>query len=745
MNAPFSQAERLGRLTTALGPDTLALLRFDGSDHLNDLFEYRVEALATRDDLDFDALVGTHATVEIEAHAEMRPFDGIVTSARWAGVGENGHRYDLTLRPWFWLAGRRRNQRIFHNKTVVQILRELLSDYAGLGDPALEIALSKDYPTLEYTVQYRESDLDFARRQMERAGITFHFKHAMGSHTLVLTDDVLAHAEIGPRPFKRYDGHHQYEHEHFWDWAPERNIATGAIRLTDYNFKKPTQAMEVDRLGDAAHAQGQIESYDYPGDYLAQDVGRLVAGLRTEQERGADRRNRAVGDCASLGSGMRVTLSGDKVPGTGETYLCLSASHHFVSEAYGSGGPGSDGYAFTGSYVLMPDTAPMSPPRRTPVAVVQGPQTAEVVGEGEIDCDEYGRILVRFHWDLANAYSMRCRVSQNWAGAGWGGMVIPRIGMEVVVEFLEGDPDKPLVTGNVFNGKNDAPYPLPQHKTKAVWRSKTHKGEGFNEISYEDEVGQENIALHAQKDQTLKVLNNRMKRVDKDQVESVGSNKSIDVGSNHQEKIGGSMNLTVGGGGGALFAALAGLMGQSSAAMKTAANESGDGFVAQFSQALSAFSMAAEAASLPANGAFTGAGQNRAVAGLEQVQTGTSVGALLSGIMPISGIKNTIVEKAVSDTIGLARTEQIGLMKNTYVGKVQNTVVGQKQSTRVGEISTTHVGKHMEIDVGDDLIITVGKSKLIMTKEGDIVLQGVKINVEASKQLRGLAKLIDMN
>ncbi|MBP6679397.1 MAG: type VI secretion system tip protein VgrG, partial [Paracoccus sp.] len=722
------------------------LLRFDGSDHLNDLFEYRVEALAIREDLDFDALVGTHATVEIEAHEQMRPFDGIVISARWAGVGENGHRYDLTLRPWFWLAGRRRNQRIFHNKTVVQILQELLSDYAALGDPALEIKLSKDYPTLEYTVQYRESDLDFARRQMERHGISFHFKHAMGSHTLVLTDDALAHEEIGARPFKRYDGHHQYEQEHFWDWAPERNVTTGAIRLVDYNFKKPTQAMEVDRLGDAAHAQGQIESFDYPGDYLAQDVGRLVAGLRTEQERGADRRNRAVGDCVSLGAGMRMTLSGDKVPGIGETYLCLSASHHFVSEAYGSGGPGSDGYAFTGSYVLMPDTAPMMPPRRTSAAVVQGPQTAVVVGEGEIDCDEYGRILVRFHWDLANAYSMRCRVSQNWAGAGWGSMVIPRIGMEVLVEFLEGDPDKPVVVGNVFNGKNDAPYELPKHKTKAVWRSKTHKGEGFNEISFEDEVGQENIALHAQKDQTLKVLNNRMKRVDKDQVESVGSNKSIDVGSNHQEKIGGSMNLTVGGGmGGALFAALAGLMGQSSAAMKNAANESGDGFVAQFSQALTAISVAAEAASLPANGAFTGAGQNRLVAGLEQVQTGTSVGALLGGIMPISGIKNTIVEKAVSDTIGLARTEQIGLMKNTYVGKVQNTVVGQKQATRVGETSTTHVGKHMEINVGNDLVITVGKSRLIMTKEGDIVLQGVKINVEASKQLRGMAKLIDMN
>ena len=554
MNAPLRQSDRLGRLTTVLGPDTLVLLRFDGADYLNDLFEYRIEALSTRNDLDFDGLIGTHATVEIDTRDGPRAFDGIVTQARWAGVGENGHRYDLTLRPWFWLASRRRNQRIFHNKPVVQILRELLSDYAHLGDPALDIQLSGDYPTLEYTVQYRESDLDFARRQMERHGISFHFRHDKGSHTLILTDDVLAHPEIGARPFKSYDGHHQPDGEHFWEWAPERNITTGAIRLTDYNFKNPSQAMEADRLGDAAHAEGKIESFDYPGDYLGQDVGKIVAGLRTAQERGADRRNRAVGDCVSLGAGMRVKLSGDPVPGTGETYLCLSASHHFVSEAYGSGTE-SNGYAFTGSYVLMPDTAPMAPPKRTPAAVVQGPQTAMVVGEGEIDCDEYGRILVRFHWDLEGAHSMRCRVSQNWAGAGWGGMVIPRIGMEVVVEFLEGDPDKPLVTGNVFNGRNDAPYELPANKTKMVMRSNTHEGSGFNELSFEDQAGREEIFMHGQKDHRVQILNdqnqnighNRSKTVGNDQSESVGNDKSISVGNNHNETIAADKTISVGG------------------------------------------------------------------------------------------------------------------------------------------------------------------------------------------------------
>ncbi|TWI33796.1 type VI secretion system Vgr family protein [Paracoccus sulfuroxidans] len=554
MNAPLRQAERLGRLTTELGEDTLVLLRFDGTDHLNDLFEYRVEALATRDDLDFDALVGTHATVEIEGREGLRPFDGIVTQARWAGVGENGHRYDLVLRPWFWLAGRRRNQRIFHNMTVVQIVEELLGDYAELGDPALEVKLSEQYPVLEYTVQYRESDLDFVRRQLERHGISFHFRHAKGSHTLVLTDDILSHEDAGARPFKRYDGHHQAEGEHIWEWSPERNVTTGAVRLTDYNFKQPTASMEVDQTGDAAHAHGQIESFDYPGDYPQQSVGKIVAGLRMRQERGADRRNRAVGDCLSLGGGMLVTLSGDKVPGTGERYVCLSASHHFVSESYGSGGPGSDGYSFTGSYLLMPDTAPMVPPRRTHVPVVQGPQTAVVVGDGEIDCDEYGRILVRFHWDLNDAYSMRCRVSQNWAGNGWGGMVIPRIGMEVVVEFLEGDPDKPLVSGCVYNGKNKVPYDLPAAKTVSTFKSDTHEGSGYNEFRFEDQAGREEVFMHAQKDHNTIIENDeshsighdRSKTVGNDQSESIGHDKTISVGNDHRENIGNDMYYDVG-------------------------------------------------------------------------------------------------------------------------------------------------------------------------------------------------------
>ncbi len=725
MNAIFAQDKRLGRLTTELGKDVLTLLRFDGQDFMNDLFSYRIEALSTQPNVNFNAIIGTHASVEIESQNDgTRLFNGIVTEAVWAGVGENGNKYALTLRPWFWLAGRRRNQRIFHNKTVVQIIEELLAPYSALGRSHLDVKLSKSYRELEYTVQYRESDLAFATRLMERFGISYHFAHEMGSHTLVLTDSVEAHNPIagGSRDYKPVDVASQAGAEHFWDWHPENRLTTGAMRLTDYNFKRPNAAMEVDRIGDAAYEQGQIESYDYPGGYLDQDVGADVVALRTLQERGQDARHRATGDCTSLGAGMTLTLTGDQVNGVkGADYLCLMARHSYVSDAYGSGGTDSDGYPYTGEYVLMPVTAPLAPEVRTPRALVQGPQTAVVVGDGEIDCDEYGRILVHFHWDLAKAYSMRCRVSQNWASKGWGGMVIPRIGMEVVVEFLEGDPDKPLVTGCVYNGKNDTPYPLPEHKTKSVFRSDSHKSNGFNEFTFEDATGAENISLHAQKDQTLKVLNNRSKRIDKDQVESIGRNKAIDVGKNHQENIGGSMNLSVGSSGFGLFAALGGVAAAGGKDALAGSEAVGDKSISSFVGAVAAVGALTEGMTSKAAGTFKGAGNHEAVAGAEQVSAGAKLGGLLSSTMPVSGVMNTVVEKFVSDTIGLARTEQIGAYKNTSVGHT------------------------MSVHVGKEFMINCGKSKFVMDSDGNVTIIGTKFNFSASGNVQINGKVIDLN
>ena len=729
----FSQTARLGRLTTVLGENTLVLLRIDGTDYLSALFDYTVECLSEKHDLAFDDLLGTHATVTLTDHeGSEQHFDGIVTEVRWQGASENGYRYRLQLRPWLHLASLRRNQRIFHNMTVVEIIGEVLNAYANAGP--LRQDLINTYPELEYTVQYKESDFAFVSRMMERHGISYRFEHDMGKHTMVTTDMAVSHPSIGERPFKRVDGHHHQEIEHFWEWHPASRVKTGSIRLTDYNFKTPTATMEASAEGDAVHEQGKIESYDWPGDYLDLERGQVVAQLRVDGERGQDQRYRAFGDIQGLRSGVLVTLSGDEVPGTGEEYICLQATHTFVSNSYGTGGPSSDDYACTARYVMMPSTVPMLPELKTERADVKGPQTATVVGaEGEeIDCDEYGRILVHFHWDLEAAYSMRCRVSQNWASNTWGGMVIPRIGMEVLVEFLDGDPDKPLVTGCVFNGKNAVPYPLPDHKTKSVFRSNSHKSDGHNELSFEDATGAENIALHAQKDQTLKVLNNRMKRVDNDQVESVGTNKSIEVGNNHQERIGGSMNLTVGGGKAGLFGGTAALLSQATGDALNVSNEAGNAAIGAFLGGIVAQTVGGEVASNPKISDFDAAGDHYEVAGANQIKTGTALGSVLSSIMPMAGVMNTVIEKFQSDTIGLARTEQIGLFKNTLVGAVQNTFIGSKQFTKVGQEQRLQVGKIKTVEVGEEYTTAANKRSAHSS--------GKLFEIQTEEQFTGTAK-----
>lgn len=550
MNKPFSQDNKAGKLHTSLGADHLVLLRFDGHSSINDLFEFTVEALSHEANIDFNDLIGTHATVELDSMSgEKSFFDGVVTEAEWTGVQENGNTYNLVLRPWFWLATRRRNQRIFHNMTVVDIVEEVFGDYSGHGGTPYEINLSKSYPDLEYTVQYRESDFTFVTRMLERFGIHYFFVHEDGSHKLVLNDDMDNFPVVDQVtvPFYPIDGQHRPPEEHFWHWQPRRLLTTGAVTLTDYNFKTPVSQMLTEQVGDAAYEHGQIESFDYPGVYPDGGQGTEVVKLRTLQERSNDHFHSAVGDVVSLNAGCIVKVGGQQVPGIlDESFLCARVDYSFRSQAYGSGGQKDDGYAYTASYVMTPVEEPFEPERVTPRAIVHGPQTATVVGEGEIDCDEYGRIWVHFHWDRDKAYSMRCRVSQNWAGKGWGGMIIPRIGMEVVVEFLEGDPDQPLVTGCVYNGKNNAPYSLPSNKTKSVFKTDTHQGSGFNELTFEDQKDQEKIYMHGQKDQEIHIENDREKRVDHDQFETVGNDKTISVGHDHTESVGNDARHVIG-------------------------------------------------------------------------------------------------------------------------------------------------------------------------------------------------------
>ncbi|MFM2389924.1 MAG: hypothetical protein RLZZ437_1479 [Pseudomonadota bacterium] len=700
MSADFKQDSRVGRLTTDLGSDELVFMGFSGQDHLNGLFDYRVTAHSSNENVDFDALIGTHATVELTtAGGSDRVFDGIVTEARWDGNTEFGYRYALTLRPWLWLAGKRRNQRIFHNMTVVDIIRKVLSSYSGLGSPALDVKLSGSYPVLEYTVQYRESDMDFVIRLMERFGISYHFVHQVGSHAMTLHDDAfdLPALSDGPREFHPVRLVDAGSAEHFWEWRAERRLTTGAVRLKDYNFKSPNARMEVFRAGNARYAHGDIESFDFPGDYLDEGAGRGVVAKRVQQESGQDRRHRALGNVMSLSAGMVVTLKGHPVADTeGPEFVCLSAFHHFEEQAYTTGAAmGAAEGPYTAAYVFMPKSAPLMPDRKSLAPRMQGPQTATVVGEGEIDCDEHGRILVMFHWDLDGAKSMRCRTSQNWAGKGWGGMVIPRIGMEVVVEFLDGDPDRPLVTGCVYNGKNTPPYALPANKTRSVFKTNSHQAEGSNEIRFEDKGGQEEIFIHAQKDRNEVTENchteyigvDWSQEVGHDYAQTIGHDKAITVANNHTEAIGANMDQTV------------------------AVNKS------------------------------TTVGSNTTHT------TGASMVTTVGAAMALSVGAGSVI------TVGADSATTVGSDETTTIGSDQMLTVGSNQTVAVAKNATESVGKKKTISVGDELTIVVGKSSIVLKKDGtinikgkDITLNGSgKINVKASSDVTIKGSKVNQN
>lgn len=536
----------MGRLLTPLGGESLLLLEFRGSEGVNELFKFDVTA-QTQDDapIDCDKLLGQHVSLRFRTiHNEIRWFDGIVTATRYMGRDQESEAYKLELRPWFWLLSKRRNSRIFSEMSVDQILSQLFGEYNALGRQLFKLTLQQSYPVLEYTVQYRETDLDFARRMMEQHGISFHFDMSIGNHCMVLSDSTgdFEPLEGNSRPFYPVFGQNRAEEEHFSEWGQARAVTTGKVTLRDYNFKTPRENMEVEEEIAPSYDQGgDLISYDYPGKYPAAGDGTPLARRMLDGYRAGDTDFVARGDVLSLAAGQTVTLSEHPDDAMNAEYVALQIQHHYISEGYRTGmrGRQNDEEGYSGRYRLAEIDAPLAPERITPRGVVNGPQTAVVVGSGEIDCDEHGRILVQFHWDIESQKSMRCRVSQSWAGNAWGAVFIPRIGMEVVVEYLDGDPDQPIVTGAVYNGDNKPPFTLPGNKTQSGIKTySTPGGGGYNSLVFEDKKGGEKIDVHGQKDLTVLIEN--------DETRHIKRHYSGKIDVNSKEEIGGVMALEVG-------------------------------------------------------------------------------------------------------------------------------------------------------------------------------------------------------
>jgi type VI secretion system secreted protein VgrG len=507
--AELTQDRRLAQLQTPLGKDVLVLASFVAAEALSDLFEFNVEALSKEENINFDNAIGRACTIKQTTYGDkVRYYNGILTATRQAGKSQDLFHYHLVLRPWLWLLGRKADCRIFLDKDVKEIISDVFRK-AGFTD--FEFRTTGEFQKIPYCVQYRETDLAFCSRMMEHYGIYYFFEHAEGRHTLVMADSRTSHKSIPDLPKVPFIQLHPLRVEqHVHSLVSDRRLRTGKVHFNDYDYLQPRKNLKAPKESGEKYAHSKLELYDYHHKYDEKDKGERHAQFRLEAEQALDYRRRIHGDAASIYPGGLVTVERHPTASENQEYLIVAARHMYSSQQYRSGG-GGNGDVYSGSYDVLPSTRPYRSLPKTPKPRIYGIQTARVVGktgeeDEEISTDEHGRIWVQFHWDREPQKSCPVRVAQAWAGKQWGAIFLPRVGMEVVVDFLEGDPDRPLVTGCVYNGDNKPPYDLPANKTMTGWKSDTsrHNG-GYNEFVFDDKRDSEKIRMHAERDHEVTV------------------------------------------------------------------------------------------------------------------------------------------------------------------------------------------------------------------------------------------------
>jgi type VI secretion system secreted protein VgrG len=413
------------------------------------------------------------------------------------------------VQPAFWLLSLTGDCKIFQNLTVPDIVESIFGEH-GIK---YKRDLAQSYNKREYCVQYDESDFTFISRILEEEGIFYYFEHGEGLHTLVLVDQ---NSKIKPCPDLeiakyRLNLTDTAKEDLILSLDSEQKVGPTKFALEDFNFKTPNTDLEAN--APAAHKFGdmELEIYCYPGDYETKPEGMRLVDMRMEEEEVHATEITGSSICKALQGGYHFELKQFYREAMNDKQYLVTAVWHSATQAVEEGAD----FDYSNSFACVPLAVKYRPLRTTHKPVMQGSQTAIVVGPPgeEIYTDEHGRIKVQFHWDRVgkkdDKSSCWIRISQPWAGPGWGAIVIPRIGHEVVVDFLEGDPDRPLITGSVYNGVNKTPYPLPDEKTKSTLKSDSSKGSGgFNEIRFEDKKGSEEIFVHGQKDYNTVVENN---------------------------------------------------------------------------------------------------------------------------------------------------------------------------------------------------------------------------------------------
>ncbi|MCO8121107.1 type VI secretion system tip protein VgrG [Stieleria sp. TO1_6] len=675
----LKQQNRLLNLTTVLGDDVLLLTSFSGSEEMGRLFHYQLDMISDDAKIKPQDIVGTAVGWSIElADQSRRHWHGFVSSLSRGDVDLNGRRnYRVEVVPWLWFLTQTSDCKIFQETNVPSIIDAVLSDY-GFADYQPDFQL--DHKDWEYCVQYRETDFNFLSRLMEHEGIFYYFQHTDGAHKMVITDHKDGYSSLPESTvdFPGDTGGRAIE-DHLTSWERRFQFVPGKFAQRDYNFKTPTDDLQTDTgtvvdLPDVA----DYELYDYPGEYADKGVGSGETRLRIEAEEARHDIVNASSLCKTFQSGGRFSVGQHRDSDEEGAEVVITKIRHSAKEpmAYETGG--DNDLAYHNEITCLPSSRVFRPTRSTIKPTISGIQTAVVTGPPgeEIYPDEFGRVKCQFHWDRYGQKddnsSCWIRVSQVHAGSGFGGIDIPRIDQEVVVSFLEGDPDRPLITGRVYHAQNMPPWELPANKTQSGYLSRSSKDGGkdnANAIRFEDLKGEEQLWIHAEKNQDIEVENDESHWVGRDRKKQVDRNERVGIGKDRTESVGHDENIAIG----------------NDRTENVTRNES------------------------------ISIGQNR----------DTDVGKN----------ESLSVGENHSQSVGKDETIDVGGNRTETIGKEVQVTIGQSRMQTIGDDDQLQVGKKFALVAADEILLQTGSASILMKKNGDIQIKGKNITISGSGKI----------
>ena len=731
-NGPTSMLNDRLEVTLASG-DTLDIRHFNVAERMSNLFEISLVAVSENADIDFEAAVGQPMSFRLRLGSlphQERLWTGICNQLQQVGVEDHGlSTYQLTLVPTLWLLTQRKNHRMFQLKSELDIALQLLGEW-GI-EPVQRI--SGTYKKRKYRVQYAESDYTFLCRMLEDAGISFFFETEGGETKMVLHD---APQSGSPRamPIAYRDNPTEADAEHVTEVRIARKVRPGKYTLRDHDYRRPPTYKLLASAAGASGVEEKLERYHYtPGAFLfesdkgestpnADDKGKYrtdeneakqIAQKRLDAKRAMAKAVTFDANVVDLAPGVVMSfLDHPKSDlGAGKRFLILSAN---ISGRHdGKWGNTCEAVSAEQAY---------RPAMDTPKPKVVGVESATVVGPAgeEIHTDEFGRVRVHFHWDresqMNESSSCWIHVSQPWGGAGFGGSNLPRIGQEVIVDFLGGDPDRPIIVGRVYTNLQKTPYKLPDNKTQSGWQSRSSPGGGgdnFNELMFEDKKGQELVRMQAEKDLNKLVKNDEQVKIGRDRSKQVGRDDQHHVGHDRTRTVGNDESVQVGN-------------DEKRRVGNDRTRQVGNDEAIAIGNDRTKTVGANEEMSIGANQSLT-VGEN------QSVEVGSDRDEKIGGKAKLDVGKTMSVKVALTktETVGIATNEAVGVMKKVEVGKSYDVTVGQAMKVQVGATLSENVGTSHSVTVGEVWQLEVGASTIYVDKGGNVTITAQNVAVKS--------------